>query len=195
MSEHTQRGAAAAVMACALLTVTTSAAVAAPQGYDEEERNAGRFYGSFEKDVLLFTGDGAEAWCMGDEPTRTARVYDRSDGSVDVKVNVRDMPFVLYRTPLDAPLFLEATCEALDDDDPTTVPVQPFASGTAGYKERVSISPDGVEGTYNGVNGIAVGTNGTRWKVRTWADLVVDDGVPLGDPAEFQGLSIQQIGP
>lgn len=88
--------------------------------------------------------------------------------------------------------------EALFDGDPSTEPVPPFAHGMARFKERIGIpaggGPGGVQ-VFNGVNGKATETDGTTWKVRTWADLEIgDDGMPIGDPADFQGLSIHQIG-
>ncbi|HSM43446.1 MAG TPA: hypothetical protein VK969_00355, partial [Acidimicrobiia bacterium] len=61
-------------------------------------------------------------------------------------------------------------------------------------KARISVLPDGVLEVSNSVNGKATSDDATQWKVRTWADLTVIDGVPQGDPAEFQGLKIQQIG-
>ena len=73
------------------------------------------------------------------------------------------------------------------------MPVPPFASGVAKLKQRISSSPDGVDEIVNGVSGFATGPDGTMWKVRTWADFVVDNGVLIGDPAEFQGLSIHEI--
>lgn len=163
---------------------------------DEQAHEAGRFYGNFELDVLLFTGNEVEDICNGDpEPIVPARVFYRDDGSVEIKVNARDMPIALYHSPLGAPEFIDETCEAVFDGDPTTVPVEPFASGTANFTERISISPDGVEEHVNGVNGFATGAYGTNWKVRTWADFVIDGGVLIGDPAEFQGLAIHRIGP
>lgn len=129
------------------------------------------------------------------EPVVRARVFERNDGSVDTKVNAQELPFVLYHSELGAPDFIDETCNALFDGNPDTVPTQPFANGTGRYEARISASPDGVEEIVNGVNGFATGTDGTTWKVRSWADFVIDNGVLIGNPAEFQGLSIQQIRP
>lgn len=195
MSTTIRRTVTPVLAACLLLTWSTALAWAAPQGYDEQDHPAGRFYGNFDEDVLLFTGDGVESICTGaPEPIVSARVFDRDDGDVEVKVNAREVPIVLYRSSLGAPEFIDATCSALFDGDPATVPVQPFASGTANFKERIVSSPDGVEHHFNGVNGFATGIDGTTWKVRTWADFVIDGGVLIGDPAEFQGLALHQIG-
>ena len=175
---------------------SVTAAAAAPRGFVEVDHPAGRFYGGFGAGVLLFTGEGgAEAICNGEiEPMVSARVFERNDGSSLLKARDRDLPFVLYHTDLDALAFIDQTCAALFDGNPETVPVEPFASGTGNFKERIRSTPDGVDDIFNGVNGFATSPDGTTWKVRTWADFVVDNGVLIGDPAEFQGISIRQIG-
>ncbi len=196
MPTSIRRTLTAVLVACLLLAGSVTAATAAPTGPDEQDHEVGRFYGSFELGVLLFTGDEVEGICSGaSEPVVSARVFHRQDGSVELKVTARELAIYLYQSPLGAPEFIDQTCEALFDGDPTTVPVQPFASGTANFKERITVSPDGLEEHANGVNGFATGTDGTNWKVRTWADFVIDDGVLIGDPAEFQGLTIHQVGP
>lgn len=197
MSTFIHRTIAAGMAVCLLLAGSATAAVAAPRGYVEVDHLAGRFYGGFGSGVLLFTGEGgAEDICNeAPEPVVTARVFERNDGSVDLKVDAQEVPFVLYHTDLDAVAFIDQTCGALFDGDPLTVPVQPFASGTAKFRERISSSADGVDEIFNGVNGFANSPDGTTWKVRTWADFVVDNGVLIGDPAEFQGISIHQVGP
>lgn len=183
------------VAACLLLAGITTAASAAPQGYDQQDHMAGRFYGNFELNVLLFTGDEVTDICNGaPEPIVTARVFSRQDRTVDLKVNARDMPIFLYHSPLGAPEFIDATCTAMFDGDPTTTPVQPFATGTASFKERITVHPGGFEEHVNGVNGVATSPDGTSWKIRTWADFTIDDGVLIGDPAEFQGLAIHRMG-
>lgn len=187
---------ATGVTTCLLLATFVTVAAATPRGYVEQDHPAGRFYGGFGIGVLLFTGDGAEAICNGEpEPVVSARVFDRKDGSVDLKVSGQNVPFVLYYSDLDAVAFIDQTCQALFDGNPETTPVQPFAAGTAKFKERIGASPDGVEEIFNGVNGLATSADGARWKVRSWADFTVDNGVLIGDPAEFQGLSIRQVGP
>jgi hypothetical protein len=188
--------AAAALLLVGLPTVAGAAPAAAdPQGYEEVDHGIGRFYGNFEAQVLLFAAGSAEDICNGgDEPTVPARVYERRDGGTDLKVTARDVPIWLYESPLGAPEFVDQTCGALFDGDPTTEPVQPFAHGTASLKERIEAGPDGVEDHWNGVNGTATSADGTQWKVRSWADFVIDNGVLVGDPAEFQGLAIHEIG-
>ena len=196
MSTIVRRVIAAVAVICVLLAGSVTVASAESQGFVEVDHPAGRFYGGFGAGVLLFTGEGgAEAICNGEpEPVVSARVFERNDGSVDLKVNARDLPFVLYRTDLDAIGFIDQTCGALFDDDPETVPVQPFARGTGNFKERISSNSDGVDEIFNGVNGLAASADGTTWKVRSWADFVVDNGELVGNPAEFQGLSIRKVG-
>jgi hypothetical protein len=179
-----------------LLGGGATGAAATPQGYDEEEHESGRFYGDFDLEVLLFTGDTVENYCNGaPEPVVTARVYHRQDGGAELKANSGGMPIYLYHSPLGAPEFFDETCAAVADGDPSTVPVPPFAAGTANFKERITVSADGVVEISNGVNGTAGDSEGTMWKVRTWADFVLDDeGMPIGDPADFQGLTLHEIG-
>ena len=43
------------------------------------------------------------------------------------------------------------------------------------------------------MNGKATGTDGTEYKVRGTADLVVKDGIPVGDPREFVGFKLTEI--
>jgi hypothetical protein len=188
------RSSLTAALTAALLAGSITAAGATPQGYEDQDHEAVRFYANFEAGVLLYTAK-VEDLCNGEpEPIVSARVFNRQDGSVDLKVNARDLPIFLYHSPLDAPEFIDQTCEALFDGDPATVPVEPFASGAADFKERINVAPGGIEEHSNGVNGFATGTAGTTWKVRTWADFTIDNGELIGDPAEFQGLTIHQVG-
>jgi len=195
---HRRRGATRSGLSTALTAVLLvgpiTAVAATPQGYDEQEQNAGRFYGDFEG-VLLFTYD-ATICDVADEPVVTARVQPRKDGGSETKVNLREISIFLYHSELDAPDFAEQSCLASSDGDPNTVPVSPFATGTANYKERISVAPNGYEDHFNGVNGFATDEDGTVWKVRTWADFGIDtEGNLVGDPHEFQGLSIHPAGP
>jgi hypothetical protein len=63
-----------------------------------------------------------------------------------------------------------------------------------GRRSLLEILPDGRLNITNAVNGIASAPDGNSWKLRGWADFVVADGVPVGDPAEFQGLTVRRIG-
>lgn len=186
----------AGTVICLLLAGSATVAASAHRSFEEVDHPAGRFYGGFGSGVLLFTGEGgAQDICNGvPEPTVRARVFERNDGSSVLRARASDLPFVLYQTDLDAPAFIDQTCAALFDGNPDTVPVEPFASGTGKFRERIRSSPDGVDDVFNGVRGFASSPDGTRWRVRTWADFVVDNGELIGDPADFQGISIRQVG-
>ena len=184
-----------ALIASPTVASATTPSEAVSQGYVEQDHAAVRFYGSFEKGILLFTGLEPESLCTGEpEPTVSARVFARQDGSVDLKVNVREMPIFLYHSPLGAPEFIDETCGLLFDGDPSTQPAEPFATGAANFKERIRVAPGGDEAHFNGVNGFATDADGATWKVRTWADFTIVDGMLIGDPVDFQGLSIHQVG-
>jgi hypothetical protein len=47
---------------------------------------------------------------------------------------------------------------------------------------------------FNSVNGTVSATDGTQWKVRAWADLVIVNDAPVGNPADFVHLEVHQIG-
>lgn len=196
MHANIRRTLCVALAACVLLAGSISSATAAPKGYDEVEVEAGRFYGDFESEVLLFTFD-VEKFCEGaPEPVVSGRLFERRNGGTVLKVNARGLQTFLYSSPLGSPEFIDQQCEVLADGDPSTVPTQPFASGTGTLKERVRVSPEGVVEISNGVKGFATSDDGTRWRVRSWADFVLgDDGVPIGDPADFQNLTIRRVGP
>ena len=190
------RHATAAAFAGCLVAVTTPGATADPQGFETVEHQVLRFYGDFDADILLFTGPEVVDLCLGaPEPVIDARVHDRQDGGIALKAEARELPVVLYRSDLGAPEFIDATCTALFDDDPATVPVEPFAVGTVGFTERIDVPGDGLPHHRNSVNGTATDTDGQLWKVRGTADFVIgEDGAPVGDPADFQGLVARPIG-
>ncbi len=196
MSYRFPKTIAAGATACLLLLAMTAAAASADPGRspDEIDHPAGRFYGNFDLDILLFAAGTAEDICTGEpEPTVRARVQERADGTTMLWARSDDVPFVLYRADVGAPEFIEQTCGALLDGDPATVPVQPFAAGVGRFRERSVTSPDGVVAITNSVSGLASSPDGTTWTVRTWADFDLVDGMPVGDPAEFQGLAIRQV--
>jgi hypothetical protein len=177
---------------------------AEPHGYIEQESSLGYFYGTFDQDpnIVLLVGGSAEEFCVDDpddpfgaEPgVTTERVFVRNDGRVDVKVNDKGQPIYLYESIGEAPDLIVETCEALFDGDPTTTAVEPFASGTAKLKVRVSVITDDLVDVFNSVNGTATGSDGTEYKVRASADLIVENGVPQGDPAEFVSFTLTEIG-
>jgi hypothetical protein len=98
-STTTRRTLAAVLTATLLLAGTVTTASATPQGHTAEDHLAGRFYGNFDLGVLLFTGDEVTNICTGAaEPVVSARVFDRQDGSTELKVHSGDMPIFLYRS-------------------------------------------------------------------------------------------------
>lgn len=133
---------------CLLLAGATTAASAGPRGSTQQDHKADRFYGNFELGILLFTGGGVEDICNGaPEPIVTARVFHQKNGTVRLRVKTQDVPIVLYHSPLGAPEFIDATCGAMFDGDPTTMPVQPFATGTAKSRNASSHTPTGFRNT------------------------------------------------
>jgi hypothetical protein len=119
-------------------------------------------------------------------------VFLREDGEVDLKVNVKDQPIYLYHTEFnDIPTWLEAICPGIVTD--ASVPPAPFAMGAADLKVRITVVSDDLLKIFNSVNGKATGTDGTEYKVRGTADLVVENGVPVGDPRDFVGFKLTQI--
>lgn len=183
-----------ALATCLLLAGSTTAATAGPQGYDQQQHVEDLFYGDFDLEILLFAGGTAEDTCNDNESTHDARVFTRHDGSVDIKVDASEQPIYLYSTPLGGPEFTDATCEAMFDGDPDTVPLDPFAVGEGLVRMRIGIAPDGTVHIVNSTVGSATSAEGTTWKVRGWADLMIVDGVPIGDPTDFQGLRVRRTG-
>lgn len=176
------------VTVIAMVVAVAAPAVAEPQGFIEDEFEYGFFYVNFDDGVTVFAGGPVESFCPGDPSTVPSRVYQRNDGSVDLMVDSRDQPFWVYHSDVEPPVLLQQVCTG------QIAPPEAFATGTANLKVRISALPDGVLEVSNSVNGKATGSDGTHWKVRAWADLTVIDGVPQGDPAEFQGVEIHQIG-
>lgn len=177
----------------ALLIGAAAPASAGPQGFVEDEFEYGFFYGTFDQtpNIALFAGGRIEEFCFDDPGTAPLRVFFRNDGTVDLKVNDKGQPIFLYETEFsDIPTWLDAICPGIATGDSAP---EPFSMGTADLKVRISIlSPDVIE-VFNSVNGKATGTDGTEYKVRGTADLVVENGVPLGDPREFVGFKLTEI--
>lgn len=176
---------------------------AEPQGHLQDELAVGYFYSTFGEDpnVVLLVGGTAEQFCLDNpadpfnaEPgVAPLRVFLRNSGAVDLKVNDKDQPIFLYETADEAPGFIAGACAALLDGDPLTTVPAPLASGTADLKVRISIVSDDLVEVFNSVNGTAASGDGTEYKVRASADLVVQGGVPVGDPADFVDLTLTEI--
>lgn len=172
----------------AALVGLSSPAGANPQGYIEGQEEVGFFYGTFNEtpNIALLAGGTAEEFC-GELGTAPSRVFIRSDGSVDIKVNAKDQPIHLYEINFSGvPEWLDVVCGGGLDP-------KPFASGTADLKVRISVLSESTVDVFNSVNGKATGTDGTEYKVRGSADLTVVNGMPVGDPADFVSFDLKEI--
>lgn len=177
----------------------SSPANADPQGYIPVPFGVGFFYGTFDEspNLQLVVGGTAEDFCAanpddpfgGAEPgVAPGRIYLRDDGSVDIKVNDKHQPVHIYSTDIgDAPVWINAVCAG-------DIEADLFASGTADLKVRISVISEDLVDVFNSVNGKVTGTDGTEYKVRAWADLVVENGMPVGDPSDFVGFELHEIG-
>ena len=181
-------GAAVMVMVAAAAPASASA-----KGFIEAELEDGFFYGTFDQspNVALTAGNPIEGFCLGELGTAPLRVFERKSGAVDLKVNDKNQPIYLYETDSDdVPAWLEEICPGILQGDS---PPEPFATGEADLKVRVSLVSDDLVEVSNSVNGKATGTDGTEYKVRATADLVVVDGAPQGDPRDFIGFKLTEI--
>lgn len=177
------------VMVTAMIVASAAPAWAQSRGFVEDEFQYGFFYANFDAGVSVFVGGPVESFCEGEPGSAPLRVFERKDGSVDLKVDAKNEPIWVYQSDIDPPVLVEQVCTG------QIAPPEAFATGTANLKVRISILTDGTEEIFNSLNGKATAVDGTQWKIRTWADFSVVDGVLQGDPAEFQGVRIQQIGP
>ncbi|MDH3308319.1 MAG: hypothetical protein OEO77_12475 [Acidimicrobiia bacterium] len=162
-----------------------------------DEFEYGFFYETFDENpnVALFAGGTFEEFCFFDPGTAPLRVFLRNDGTVDLKVNDRDQPIYLYyNTEFNGvdpiPTWLDTFCPGIADGD---APPEPFAMGEADLKVRITVVSDDRLEIFNSVNGKATGTDGTGYKVRGTADLIVENGAPLGEPREFVGFKLTEI--
>lgn len=183
------RAAAAIAAVVALLALSTGAHAA---GYAEVPfEEGGFFYGDLDAGILLFSGESAEGFCDGDDVVHDARLFNGADGSLTFKVDGSTQPLFLYATPLDAPVFADATCAALEAGEPI---VEPFATGQGEVRMRFTINADGTLHMVNSAIGSVVDETGATWRVRGHADLMIVDGVPVGSPMDFQGLQYTRTG-
>jgi len=182
--------------ATALALGLTAGASASAKGFIEDELEYGYFYGTFDQtpNVTLFAGGPIEEFCDDNPGTAPLRVFPRADGTVDLKVNDKDQPIYLYETTFNdgdyIPMWLDAICPGIGAGDEPPVP---FATGDADLKVRITVVSDDNLKIFNSVNGKATGTDGTEYKVRGTADLVVEDGAPVGDPRDFAGFKLTEI--
>lgn len=170
-----------------------------PKGFTESESGVGFFYGTFDQspNFQLVVGGPAEAFCednpedpfFGAPGSAPKRTFDRNDGSIVEKINDKDQPVYLYTTDLDdGPEWIGQVCA-----DPSKAEL--FASGTADLKVRDRIIPGNpfVIEVFNSVNGKVTGIDGTEYKVRASADLVLVDFVPDDDPENFVSFELKEI--
>jgi hypothetical protein len=184
--------------ACASAGLSSGAASADPAGFIPDEFEYGFFYGTFDEapNTALFAGGTFEEFCTSDPDggpgTVPLRVFPRPDGTTDLKVNAKDQPIYLYETEFnDINEWLGSACEGIVIDG--DAPPKPFASGEADLKVRITVVSEDRAEIFNSVNGKATGTNGTEYKVRGSADLIVDGGIPVGDPRDFVDFTLREI--
>ena len=177
----------AAIIGTALVPATASAK---SQGYIQDEYEVGLVYGTFNEgeNFSLLVGGTVEEFCPGDPGIAPARVFLRDDGSVDVKVNDKGQPIYLYEQSVgDSFDWIDAVCESGEV-------VEPFASGTADLKVRISDFGEGNLDIFNSVNGKLSTSDGARYRVRASADFMVANGDLVGDPADFVSFNLKKIG-
>lgn len=175
-------------------------ALAEPRGYDKEDLAIGYFYGTFDPsdNLLLLAGAPAEAFCA-DNPDNPfdaspgeapSRVYERNDGSVDVRVDDKRQPIYLYESGAisEAPAWIAGVCT--DQIEPNLI-----AEGTANLKVRDTyLFTDGPPTRlFNSVNGKAIAPDGTTYKVRASADIPFGDSGPIGIPPDWVSLEVTRI--
>lgn len=195
-AERRRRGRATLVLATTVVVVMSLLTTAhAATTVEEGPYREGLFYGDFDREVLFFAGGTAEQFCTGDEPVHEARYTTGDDGRLVIAVEPNvERPLYLYSSPLGAPEFLAEQCPLLEDGDPSTGVQEPFATGQGRMKLRLEIAPDGTVDIVNTSWGSVADEEGTTWRVRGRADLVVVDGVPVGSPTEFQSLQLVRTG-
>lgn len=197
-------GGACATAALIGSVVGPETAHAEPQGYIQDELGVGYFYGTFDEgpNFTLLVGGTAEEFCLDnpDDPfaaepgVAPLRVFIRNSGTVDLKVNDKDQPIYLYeQREGGGPEWIGGVCADLFDGDPDTVAPAPYASGTADLKVRISVISDDLVDVFNSVNGELVGSDGTEYRVRASADLIVGPFGPEGDPADFVTFDLKEI--
>jgi hypothetical protein len=168
---------------------------AEPQGYIQDEFAVGLVYGTFEgageKNFTLLAGGTVEEFCPDDPGTAPMRVFLRNNGTVDLKVNDKDQPIYLYeQTVGDSFDWIDAVCGELEGNPDT---VEPYAIGTADLKVRTSVISDELVDVFNSVNGELIASDDTEYRVRASADLIVENGVPVGNPADFVSFELTEI--
>lgn len=191
---------AAALGALALAVTAAPAANAAPQGFMQDTLFFGFFYDNVDDGVVVTAGVPIDDFCLQEAPAEAPlRVFLKSDGTATLKSHGnQDVAIYVYEFDGPGPALIGATCEAIFDADPTTMPPTPVATGTGLMKFTVTgiEGPDDIGGFHlsNSINGMATAGDGTQWKVIGRAAFeTAEDGSPIGDPDDFQSLSVRQV--
>lgn len=191
----------AGAMVAALAAPATATDKGGSQGPTIVEGGLGYFYGDFGSPTAyhMLVGGAAEDFCEADpdspfgaEPGSTTLVIrERKDGTTVIRSRSWDQPVHLYKAadPM-APSWIAGVCEAYFADG--TVPT-PFASGSAVVRSRVKIMPDGTVDVFNASRGFVYDAEGAKYKIRGAADFLVENGAPVGDPAEFVSFKLRKL--
>lgn len=159
----------------------------------------GFFYGDFDADLMALVGAPLDAdSCQGAGfPTVTKVFRERRDGSWTERWRDRQS-VTIYSTPLAPPDFIAEMCPGIIEGGPAP---EPFATGRGQVRSLVAglDSPEGppLPGAriVNRTFGFVEDADGQRYRVRAKADLVLDEDLnPIGDPADFQWLSVKPVG-
>lgn len=192
-------------MVACVAVLATLGAIGTPasgqEGGQTVPAGVGFVYSTFGEspDIVALAGGTAEEFCEsnpddpfnGEPGVATQRIREWPDGSIRFTINSRSQALHLYEVDGAAPVWLEETCDAHLSGQSTP---EPFASGTARVRSRVTVRPDGVVDVFNSASGEVRGSDGERYRVRGTADLVVVDGAPVGDPPDFVDLRVRRIG-
>lgn len=185
-------GTAVATAAAVAAAVALAACAGAEPDFVEETHQEGFFYGNFDEGVALFAGATAVEFCNDEQPVFDAKLYEFEDGSTRLEIDPSPASLYLYDTPLEPPEFLNETCTALFDDDDTTIPLEPFATGEGELRNTIETAPDGTVEVSNTSTGTVTVEDGSTIDVVGTADLTIVDGELVGSPDEFQSLQLER---
>ena len=185
------------LLAMASVGLVTNAAADGSR-WSEEPFEVGFFYGTFGEspNTFLLVGGTVEEFCEagpeGGPGTATAKVRERKDGTVRVKVKSRNQPMYLYEADIEGiPPWLGQVCPVYFAEG--TAP-KPVASGSGFLKVRDTIvSPDRIE-VFNKVRGHVSAPDGTTYRVKGSADFVLENEIPTTNPEDFVTFSMREIG-
>lgn len=158
------------------------------------------FYGTFGRspNLVLLAGGTVQGFCQagpdgtgGGVATAPARIFLNDSGVVDITASASSVPIHVYEADFPGvPQWLDSVCPAIAAG---ATPPQPFASGNAALKVRITEYPNGIVDIFNAVSGRATGSDGRLYQVRGWADFVLVDGMPQRSPDQFVGFSMTEI--